>query len=73
MVSDVFCELIKLDPSKSAGFDGLDHAFLKMAAHINPAPITDLFNLSFQQSVFPHDWKSAIILLSFFFFLQRRL
>lgn len=62
MVSEVLDELIKLDPNKSAGSDGLDPVFLKAAAHIIAAPITSLFNLSFQLSVFPLDWKSAMIL-----------
>ena len=52
----------KLDSNKSAGSDGLDPMFLKVAAHIIAAPISNLFNLSIRLSVFPSDWKSAMIL-----------
>lgn len=61
MVSEVLDELIKLDPNKSAGSDGLDPVFLNAAARIIAAPISSLFNLSFQLFVFPLDWKSPMM------------
>lgn len=47
--------------NKSAGCDGLDPMFLKAAAHIIAAPISGLFNLTLQFSIFPSDWKSAMV------------
>lgn len=59
-ISEVQDELTKLDPNKSAGFDRRDPMFLKASAHIIAAPITRIFNLYLQLSVFP-DWKLAMI------------
>uniref|UniRef100_A0A3Q4A9I4 SH3 domain-containing protein n=1 Tax=Mola mola TaxID=94237 RepID=A0A3Q4A9I4_MOLML len=59
--SEVLEEITKLDSNKSAGYDGFDPMFLKVAANIIAAPITYLFNLSICLSVFPSDWKSAMI------------
>ena len=39
-------ELLKLDPTKTSGSDGLDPFFFKVAAPIIAKPISDLFNLS---------------------------
>uniref|UniRef100_A0A3B1JMQ8 Reverse transcriptase domain-containing protein n=1 Tax=Astyanax mexicanus TaxID=7994 RepID=A0A3B1JMQ8_ASTMX len=60
-VSEVLEELTKLNPNKSAGYDGLDPMFLKASAHVIAAPITKIFNLSLHLSAFPLDWKSALI------------
>lgn len=64
-ISEVQDELTRLVPNKSAGFDGLDPTFLKASAHIIAAPITRIFNLSLQLSVFPLVWKLAMIFPSF--------
>jgi hypothetical protein len=41
--SEVLKELLKLDPNKTSGSDGLDPFFFKVAAPIIAKPISDLF------------------------------
>jgi hypothetical protein len=44
--SEVPKKLLKVDPNKPSGSDGLDHFFFKVALPIIAKPISDLFNLS---------------------------
>ena len=60
--AEVLEHLSSLDPSKSAGSDGINPMFLKAAAPVIADPISQLFNLSLDLSFFPSDWKSALVL-----------
>ena len=61
--SEVLKELLKLDPQKTSGSDGLNPFFFKVAAPIINKPITDLFNLSLLSGQDPIDWKAAMVIL----------
>lgn len=60
-VSDVLHALQTLDPKKSAGPDGIDPYFLRLAAPIIAQPLTDLYNLSITEEVLPDIWKKAFV------------
>lgn len=47
--------------STSMGLDGLPDWFIRLAAPAFAQPLTYLFNLSLQQSLVPHQWKSSCI------------
>ena len=57
--SEVLEELLKLDPQKTSGSDGLDPFFFKDAAPIIAEPISYLFNLSLLSGEVPIAWKAA--------------
>ena len=59
--SEVLKELLKLDPKKTSGSDGLDPLFFKVAAPIIAKPISDLFNLSLLCGEVPIAWKAATV------------
>lgn len=50
-----------LDTKKSAGYDGINTRVLKEAAAQLAPSLCQLFNLSFQHSILPQDWKDATI------------
>ena len=53
-------DLVKcLDINKASGPDTVSHAMLKMAGDTIVPSLTKLFNLSFEQSIFPSMWKKA--------------
>ena len=56
--SEVLKELLKLDPKKTSGSDGLDPFFFKVAAHIIVKPISDLLNPSLLSREVPIAWKA---------------
>jgi hypothetical protein len=58
MVQD---QLKKLNPSKSAGPDGLHARFLREAQDELVRPLTILFNKSIQEGKLPQDWKCGQI------------
>ena len=53
--------LLKLAPKKTAGSDGLDPFFFKVAAPIIAKTITNLFNLSRLSGEVPIAWKAATV------------
>ena len=53
-------ELLKLDPQKISGSEGLDPFFFNVAAPIITKPISDLFNLSLLSGEVPIAWKAAM-------------
>lgn len=61
LVSEVLHALQTLDPKKTAGPDGIDPYFLKIAAPIIALPLTDLYNLSISEEVLPDIWKQAFV------------
>lgn len=46
----------------SAGPDGLDIRFFKLASHVLSFPLADLFNLSLTTGEIPSSWKSARVI-----------
>lgn len=61
-VSEV-CSMSKnLDPKKSAGPDGLEPFFLRLAADSIAEPLSCIFNLSLSTNTLPKVWKSAFVL-----------
>ena len=58
--SEVLKELLKLDPKKTSGSDGLDPFFSKV-----PAPISNIFNLSLLSGDVSIAWKAATVRPSF--------
>jgi hypothetical protein len=59
--SQVLKELLKLEPKKRSGSDGLDPFFFKVAAPIIARPISDLFNLSPLSGEVPINLKAATV------------
>jgi len=57
----VYDALIGLDIKKSAGPDGLDPYFLKIAAEHIAEPLTHIFNLTIETGLIPSVWKSAYV------------
>ena len=62
--SELLKELLKLDPKKTSGSDGLDPFFLIKVAIITK-PISDLLNLSLLSGEVPIPWKAATVHSSF--------
>ena len=63
---DKVAALLKgLDPTKSAGDDGVPTRLLKEAADQLAPSLAILFNTSFQQCAVPQDWKDATITPAF--------
>ena len=56
---DVLHFLERLKTDKSGGSDGILPVFLKMAASAVAAPLSHIFNLSFEDGIFPSIWKIA--------------
>ena len=52
LVSEVLHGLHSIDPKKSAGPNGLNPFFLKIAAQIIAQPVTDIFNLSLSKLLY---------------------
>ena len=53
--------LASLDPSKSAGIDGISAKMLRFSAHSIASSLTNLFNMSLTIGVYPKEWKLARI------------
>ena len=60
--SDVLNVLLKLNPTKASGHDGLDARVLKECAHVLAPSLTRIFNYSFQNGIFPKSWKLANVI-----------
>jgi len=56
---DVLHFLERLKTDKSGGSDGMLPVFLKMSASAVAAPLSHIFNLSFESGIFPSIWKIA--------------
>ena len=54
-------DLLKLDPQKTSGSDGLDPFFFNVAAPIIAKPVSDLFNLSVLSGEVPIAWKAVTV------------
>ena len=52
-------EILELNPKKSAGFDAIPSKIIKDSIKILTSPLTNLFNTSVIESVFPSDLKYA--------------
>ncbi|XP_053597678.1 uncharacterized protein LOC128668543 [Microplitis demolitor] len=57
----VYKQLMKLNPNKRAGPDGIPKMFFRNCAAGLCEPITYVFNKSLQQGVFPTDWKASFV------------
>ncbi|XP_047137559.1 uncharacterized protein LOC124814052 [Hydra vulgaris] len=57
----VYNILVKLDPNKSVGPDGVSPFVLKNCAFVLATPLSYIFTLSMQSVICPDDWKSAHI------------
>lgn len=60
--TDVQWVIDSLSSGCSAGPDGLDTKFFKLASHVLSFPLADLFNLSFASCEIPLSWKSARVI-----------
>ncbi len=60
MPMDVFNAIAEFR-SSSAGPDGIDAKFVKLAAHVLMYPLVDLFNLSLSTCSIPSIWKCACV------------
>ncbi len=60
MPMDVFNAIAEFR-SSSAGPDGIDAKFVKLAAHVLMYPLADLFNLSLSTCSIPSIWKCACV------------
>ena len=52
-------EILELNPKKSAGFDAIPSKIIKDSIKVLTSPLTNLFNTSVIESVFPSDLKYA--------------
>jgi hypothetical protein len=59
--SEVLKELLKLDPQKPSGSDGLDPFFYKAATRIISKPISDLFSRPLLSGQVPIAWKATTV------------
>ena len=53
--------LLKLNPHKSTGHDGIPSAMLKTAHTVIASPLCSIINSSITSRVFPSSWKKAIV------------
>ncbi|VDP76948.1 unnamed protein product [Echinostoma caproni] len=60
-IGGVALELRRLKVHQSPGPDGVHPLILKELADELPAPLCNLFNLSFTQGRLPRQWKNAVI------------
>lgn len=51
--------LVRLDPHTSVGPEALDTSLIRLLSPIIAAPVTDLFNNSYDAGVIPGDWGKA--------------
>lgn len=58
---DVLKQLLKLNPNKGAGPDGIPNLFLKNCATEICEPLTHIFNKSLQSGTFPSVWKLSYV------------
>lgn len=58
----VYKQLVHLDASKSTGSDNLSPRYLKIAAPVIAPVLTQIFNLSISNSVFPNSFKTARVI-----------
>ena len=58
--ADVEKTLDRLDANKSCGSD-MEAKFLKIGAHVSAPSLTAIFNASLKTSIFPDDWKTAVV------------
>ena len=59
---EVYEELRKVKISKSSGPDGISPKLIREFAYELSGPLTDVLNYSFEESVFPSQWKSAVVM-----------
>ncbi len=60
-VDQVFRILSSLDTNKATGPDGIGNRVLKECANTLAVPLTDIYNKSMNDMVFPDDWKLSHI------------
>ncbi len=60
-VDQVFRILSSLDTNKATGPDGIGNRLLKECANTLAIPLTDIYNKSMNDMVFPDDWKLSHI------------
>ena len=53
--------LLNLDPSKASGPDEISNRVLKLCADSLCVPLSNLFNKSLSQGLFPDQWKDALV------------
>lgn len=58
---DIAKKIIKLDPNKGSGPDGLPPIFIIKCAKALTIPLEIIFNKSLRSGVFPSEWKAAHI------------
>ena len=58
--TDVEKALRNIKKKKSCGIDGLSQEHLALGSKELVGPLTQIFNESISQGIFPEDWKSAI-------------
>ena len=51
--------LLKLNPKKATGHDGLSPKILKLSTAALATPLTNLFNYCIRTSTLPSDWKMS--------------
>ena len=54
-------EILELNPKKSAGFDAIPSNIIKDSVTVLTTPLTNVFNTSVVESLFPSDLKYANI------------
>jgi hypothetical protein len=54
--------LLKLDPSKQGGEDGIADKMLKLTATSLAEPLSQLYNILLSNSIFPDCWKKGIVI-----------
>ncbi|CAH2097315.1 unnamed protein product [Euphydryas editha] len=59
---EVFRVLKRLDPTKSAGSDGIPSIFVVKSAKALALPLQIIFNKSLCSGVFPSAWKNALVM-----------
>ena len=57
--AEIFEKLIKLNPKKAYGPDGIPPWLLKENADLFSGPVTDILNCSYQECHLPPSWKKA--------------
>ena len=71
--SEVIDILNLLKVNKAIGPDGISHRMLKYTSKTISVPLTNLFNLSFEQNIYPCLWKIAHVMPLYKKEISRRL
>ena len=61
--AETFGKLIKLNPRKAHGPDGIPPWLLKENADLFPGPITAILNCTYQECHLPPSWKKADVVV----------